>query len=282
MRFTAIDVETANPDYSSICQIGLALFEDGKVTKTFSCLVNPEDYFDPWNVSCHGIEEDDVIDAKTFPDILPIINEFVGDTIVVHHTAFDKVAITRASEKYGLGLPQFAWLDSARVARRAWEKFACSGYRLSNICMEFNVKYKAHDALEDAIAAGKILTKAIKDTGISLDDWTIRSLKPINPSARIIKFSGNPAGTLFGENVVFTGTLSMPRREIAKIAADAGCNVSDGVNKNTTILVLGMQDIKRLAGNDRSAKYRKVLALIEKGADIKIISEDDLVAMISL
>ncbi len=30
MRFNALDVETANPDMSSICQIGIVHFEDGK------------------------------------------------------------------------------------------------------------------------------------------------------------------------------------------------------------------------------------------------------------
>ena len=31
MNFIAIDVETANADYSSICQIGIAEFQNGKV-----------------------------------------------------------------------------------------------------------------------------------------------------------------------------------------------------------------------------------------------------------
>jgi len=54
MRFVAIDVETANPDYSSICQIGVALFENGIITKTWATLINPEDYFDPINMrGCH-------------------------------------------------------------------------------------------------------------------------------------------------------------------------------------------------------------------------------------
>ena len=36
MRFIALDVETANPDMSSICQIGIVHFEDGKPVETWS------------------------------------------------------------------------------------------------------------------------------------------------------------------------------------------------------------------------------------------------------
>ncbi len=57
MKFLALDVETANADYSSICQIGIAEFENGKVINTWSSLINPESYFDPFNVSIHGINQ---------------------------------------------------------------------------------------------------------------------------------------------------------------------------------------------------------------------------------
>ena len=35
MNFLALDVETANADYSSICQIGIAEFENGKVQNPY-------------------------------------------------------------------------------------------------------------------------------------------------------------------------------------------------------------------------------------------------------
>lgn len=66
MKFVALDVETANPDMASICQIGIVHFEDGKVVDSWSSLVNPKDYFDDMNVSIHGIEERDVRDAPDF------------------------------------------------------------------------------------------------------------------------------------------------------------------------------------------------------------------------
>ena len=68
---------------------------------------------------------------------------------------------------------------------------------------------------------------------------------------------GNAEGPLFGEVVVFTGALSMPRRKAADAAADAGCEVAGGVTKKTTLLIVGDQDVTKLAGHSKSSKHRK-------------------------
>jgi tetratricopeptide (TPR) repeat protein len=58
--FIALDVETANADFASICSIGLAHFKSGELFKTLTILVDPEDDFDPINISIHGITPDAV------------------------------------------------------------------------------------------------------------------------------------------------------------------------------------------------------------------------------
>ena len=57
VTFNSIDVETANADRASICQIGIVHIRDGEIEDRWQTLVNPEDWFDPWNISIHGIEE---------------------------------------------------------------------------------------------------------------------------------------------------------------------------------------------------------------------------------
>lgn len=69
MNFIALDVETANADMSSICQIGLAKYVDGKLDDVWDTLINPEDYFDEINVSIHGISSGDVVNSPKFVDI---------------------------------------------------------------------------------------------------------------------------------------------------------------------------------------------------------------------
>ena len=60
MDFIAIDVEIANSNYASICQIGIASFKDGKLVDEWISLINPEDKFEPRNIKKHGIKADDV------------------------------------------------------------------------------------------------------------------------------------------------------------------------------------------------------------------------------
>ena len=60
MRFISLDVETANADMASICQIGAAKFVDGQIAAEWKTYIDPKDYFSPVNVSIHGINEDAV------------------------------------------------------------------------------------------------------------------------------------------------------------------------------------------------------------------------------
>ena len=78
MDFVAIDVETANPDLASICQIGIVAFENGSVQDSWQSLVNPEDYFDGINVSIHGIDECAVKLAPTSPKIFETVKNAVS------------------------------------------------------------------------------------------------------------------------------------------------------------------------------------------------------------
>jgi DNA polymerase III subunit epsilon len=130
--------------------------------------------------------------------------------------------------------------------------------------------------LEDAKAAGNILISAMAQTGLDLSALVTRASQPIDPTLKQrISRQGNPDGELFGEVLVFTGALNIPRREAADLAASAGCEVDAGVTKRTTILVVGDQDIQRLAGQEKSSKHRKVEELIKHGQQIRILRETD-------
>lgn len=282
MRFVAIDVETANPNCASICQVGVALFEDGELIDTWSSLVDPEDYFDPVNVSIHGITEADVAGEPPFPRVYPDLSNVLRGNTVVHHTHFDRTALTRAARRYRLSPLEAAWLDSAKVVRRAWPEFAQSGYGLSNVASTLGVSFNHHGALEDAIACGRILVHAIEHSGLSIADWIDRVQQPIGGTSYTdsIRREGAADGPLAGERVVFTGKLSMPRREAADLAAAAGASVSNSVTQDTTLLVVGVQDLRRTKGRKKSSKHRKAERLIREGYPISIVSEEDFLWMV--
>lgn len=279
MEFVAIDVETANPDVASICQIGIAKFSNGRLVEEWVSLINPEDFFDYFNVGIHGIDAHDVIDSPTLPEVFEKLEYFLDGNICVCHTHFDRISISKAFSKYSLNTLNIRWLDSARVARRAWEEFAWTGYKLSNVCKKIGYEFRHHDALEDAKASGHVILAAIEKSQIDLDDWLNRVHQPISPElssqGAAIKRTGNPEGSLYGEVVVFTGALNLPRVDAANFAANAGCTVAQGVTKETTILIVGDQDPTKLGGKDKSLKHQKAEKLIAQGHNIKIIYESD-------
>lgn len=276
MNFVAIDVETANPDFASICQVGVAAFRDGTLHDTWESLVDPDDYFDEMNVAVHGIDERAVRGAPKWQTVHELLAPWLRGHVVASHTPFDRAALSRACEKNGLPPHSCTWLDTARVVRRAWPAFAQKGYGLANVTKHLNIQFQHHNSKEDARAAGEVLLRAMAVTGLSVEQWLDRTAKPINPcSTAPVSRPGNPDGPLFGENLVFTGALSMPRREAADLAAAAGCEVDSSVTKHTTVLVVGDQDITRLAGHKRSSKHRKAEELMAQGQVIRIIGESD-------
>jgi len=286
MDFVAIDVETANPDMSTICQIGVAGFEDGELVFEWVSLVDPQDWFSPFNIDVHGITEDMVVGQPTFDAIEPTLRQHLVGNVVVSHTAFDRVSVHQAYELWELEPPELTWLDSARVARRTWSEVSQRGYGLANVCGLIGYEFAHHDALEDAKAAGRILIAAMTETGLAVDEWLRRVERPINPStsshSQAIARTGNPEGPLAGEVLVFTGALGMPRREAADLAAQVGCEVAAGVTKHTTLLVVGDQDVTKLAGHEKSSKHRKAESLISAGQSIRILRESDFARLVSL
>jgi DNA polymerase-3 subunit epsilon len=139
--------------------------------------------------------------------------------------------------------------------------------------------------LEDAKASGQILIAAMAKTGLGIEDWFKRVKQPIDPSnvctGGAIRREGNPEGSLYGENLVFTGALEIQRKDAADLAAKTGCNVESGVTKRTTILVVGDQDVTKLAGKKKSSKHLKAEELIKKGQQIRILRESDFKEMVN-
>ena len=53
------------------------------------------------------------------------------------------------------------------------------------------------------------------------------------------------------------------------------------VTKHTTMLVIGDQDLRKLAGHDKSSKHMKAEQLIGNGQQIRILGESDFMRIVS-
>lgn len=288
-RFFVIDVETANADCSSICQVGIVEFGEDGIVGEWSSLVDPEDEFDWFNVSIHGIEPDHVRGAPTFPKIQGEIAQRLGSGLVLSYTWFDRSAIWQAHERYKMPRPAYEWLDATRIVRRTWSEVAHSGYKLKKVAKMLQIDIgRHHDALDDARTAGLVIVEALRVSGTPLSDWRRLAYQPITPDSKAIDVLAtidvseiDPDGALAGETVAFTGALAMPRKEAMALAYKAGAQVADGVTKATTMLVVGIQDPQKLKGNDKSSKQVKAEKLIAGGQDIQILTEKNFFAQFS-
>ncbi len=178
MNFTAIDVETANTSLASICQIGIARYESGRLCEEWKSYVDPQERFNGINISIHGIDEAVVEGAPTFPQLAGALHSYLHGTVVISHTYFDRTAIHQAARKYGIDPPESTWLDSARIARRAWKDRALPGYGLRDVCKMLGYEFRHHDALEDARASAYIVLAAISEAGLGVEAWFGRSRQP--------------------------------------------------------------------------------------------------------
>lgn len=277
-KFVVVDVETANADLSSICQIGIVVFENGEIIDQFVSLVNPETYFDFFNVSIHGIDESDVVDAPTIKMLEPKIRQYLSNGVVSSYGSFDRTALARS-----IGFVPEYWLDIMKVVRRTWDDCAYLGYGLANICYRLGINLEGHhDALVDAKAAGQVLLQAMTVSGSDLSQIIHRANQTISLSYEKSrqKSKGNPDGEFYGEALVFTGTLAIPRAEATALATAKGFDVSPAVNSKTNYLVKGLADPSKFNGKEMSSKEIKALDLIKKGQTITFLSESDFFELI--
>ena len=265
--FVVIDVETACSRVSSICQIGIVGFRDGQITFEYEELVDPRDHFSSFNTRIHGIAAEHVLGRPCFADIHDVVTGHLSGGVTVAHSYFDKGALAAACRVHDRTMVDTTWLDSVRVAKRAWPELP--SHKLNVVSRHLGIPLKHHDALSDARAAGMIVVKAIEHTGMSLMDWlaptTRQRVPPAPPPAA--------SGPLKGQRVAILG---QPRHgALAHRIAASGGRVVSGVGSTTTILAVIADEPFGYVRYD--ARFRKAEELRRSGGDIRIISERQLI-----
>ena len=159
-RFFALDVETANNDRGSICQIGVACVRPDNSIETWMTYVDPQ--VDRWMFTyLHGISARTVQGAPTFAEVLPILQDALKGAVVYQHSSFDRSAIAAACGNCGLRNPQWNWRDSVHVARAAWPELRGNGgHGLASLKRHLGLVFDHHDAGEDARAAAEVVLRA--------------------------------------------------------------------------------------------------------------------------
>ena len=181
-RFIAFDVETANRNAHSICQVGLACVDDWGKIDTFSLLVDPDEAFSGFNTELHGIDADAVRGHPKFPAVFAAIAPLMAQQPIVQHSSFDQRAVAAACGWHGLDVPPLHWVDSVTIARRAWPEFKGNGgHGLGHLKRALCLQFQHHDAGEDARAAAQVVLCAEEKTGRSFVEILAKEAAKTSP-----------------------------------------------------------------------------------------------------
>ncbi|MCD7878632.1 MAG: 3'-5' exonuclease [Candidatus Gastranaerophilales bacterium] len=146
-----LDVETTGLDYTKEKMIEFAAIrlENGKMKDRFETLINPEQHIRKSSIAVHGITEEDVKDAPTEAQVMPLILDFIGDyPIVAHNAIFDYSFINQASIRQ-TGKPiNNARIDSQMMFKEVYPELESCG--LESLMTKFNVEFSTrHRAMAD-------------------------------------------------------------------------------------------------------------------------------------
>lgn len=172
MNFIAIDFETANSNRSSICSVGIAIVENGKLTGSEHIYVRPmPDYYDGYNTALHGISDRHTRNKPTFSQQWNELKKyFHNQTIIAHNAAFDCSVLRFTLDSHKLQYPDLDYHCTYRLAQAA---LPLPGHKLNEVSRHFGIRLDHHNAESDAKASALIALKLIERNGV-------RSLKELS------------------------------------------------------------------------------------------------------
>ena len=200
LDFVAVDVETANGNWASICQIGAVRFVAGEETESKVWLCQPPagiEHFEDVNISIHGITPDDVKDAPTFAEAAGELLTFLRDDVLVAHNAqFDSTALRSAFLRTQMPVPQISLACSLALARYASKSkvLKVANHKLPTVAKAVGFgSFQHHDALDDARAAGHIISALAPAFANGAGEQTIRD---------VFDAQGFQLGTMSAEHIM--------------------------------------------------------------------------------
>lgn len=152
-----LDVETTGLDYTKERMVEFAAIrlENGKMKDRFETLINPEQHIRKSSIAVHGITEEDVKDAPTEKEVMPMILDFIGDyPIVAHNAVFDYSFINEASIRQTGNPIKNARIDSQQMFKEIYPDLESCG--LESLMNKFNVRFDTrHRAMADTEGLAK-------------------------------------------------------------------------------------------------------------------------------
>lgn len=176
-EFVVLDFETTGLDkvYDKIIEIAAIRYVDGKETKKYVTLVNPQCSIPAEATAVHHITNSMVRNAPLEKEAIPKLINFIGDSLVVgHNVNFDVGFLEIAAQRHGLSV-KYDYIDTLSVSKKMFP--GLPNYKLGTIANSLNFDTsKLHRAEADVYVCAEII-KITLDT-LSCDfDETVKNLK---------------------------------------------------------------------------------------------------------
>lgn len=268
--FVAIDVETAQGKRWSICQIGLAIVENGEIIDSITEFVQPpNNAYSVWNTRVHGISESDTIDKPLFPEVWQSIYPMIKDKkLVAHNSSFDINCLQQSLEYYDMEVLDF---DCACT-------FKLTGKKLNEACSDLGITLdNHHDAESDAIACAKIFLKANGHSDFeSIAYQGCKKKKESQVLRKSIQVENKVDLEIANKSFCFTGKLAELTRSQAEkeVRARGGLTIKT-ISANLDYLVIGSIPSAGWKHGNYGRKIEKAQELIAINNKLKLVSEDD-------
>lgn len=266
MDFIAIEIETANLWRDSICSIGLVKIVDNQVVDTLFTYINPDQPFDEYHTSHHGITEDMVRFSSAFEDFYPILNHWLTNQIVIaYYRDFDESVIEEACTSINKLMPYCHFGDILSFSKQNLKHLQF--YTLQSIASQFNISLDKERA--------EIIAELILRFEQYFNDFALSKLTN-NQSQLSVQNSSFSSPTDFqGKTIVFTGGLEgLTRSMAAKKIRSYGGIFSNTVTKQTDMLIVSNSSWQKAQSGQKSSKLQKAEQLQADGFAIKIIPEE--------
>lgn len=166
MNFIAMDFETASSKRYSACSLALTIVRNNQITDELYTLINPQTDFFWRNTQIHGIHEEDVANAPTFPEVWDHIQQFFTpeQLVVAHNNSFDNSVLKNTLLHYEIQPPVYQTLDTVKSSRQLIP--GLENYKLNTVCDALQINlYHHHNALDDSQACANILLHEINHFG---------------------------------------------------------------------------------------------------------------------
>ena len=196
VTFCVLDIETTGTDRGgdAITEIGAVKVRGGELLGSMGTLVNPGRAIPPTITILTGISDSMVITAPRIEEVLPTLQEFVGDSVIVgHNVSFDLGFLNTALRRSDREPFRNTVVDTLPLARRL-VRDEVPDCRLGTLANRFRLTTRpTHRALDDAMATAELLHVLLERAAtlgvLGLDDLVELPTMGGHPQAEKLKLT---------------------------------------------------------------------------------------------